>query len=73
MAEITWEVSRSGFCDHVHREVALEVELVHPLDFLPDPPRVIAHRCSLGMECNHSASTACLWANTNPNHDPHKC
>ncbi len=70
MTEITWEVSRLGFCDHVHQEVALEAEIVHPMDSLPDPARVIAHRCSFGMECNHSSSTSCLWAGTNPDHDP---
>jgi hypothetical protein len=50
----------------------LETELVHPIDLLPDPPRVIAHRCSNGMDCNSTDNPSCIWAGTNPNHDPFK-
>jgi hypothetical protein len=72
MADTTWEVSKISFCDHVQHEVTLESEIVHPVDFLPDPARVIAHRCSSGLDCNLSDSTTCIWAGTNPNHDPFK-
>jgi hypothetical protein len=50
MAERTWEVSEVCFCDHVKSEVALEAEALYPADTLPDPPRVLSHRCSLGMQ-----------------------
>jgi len=70
MAERIWEKSKVRFCEHVGREVALEVELVYTIDFLPDPPRVIGHRCSHGVDCNQFAQAACVWAGTNPNYDP---
>ena len=52
MAERTWEVSKVCYCEHVKQEVSLEAEVLHPADFLPDPPRVLAHRCSLARQCN---------------------
>ena len=48
MAERTWETSKVCYCEHVMREVALEAEVLYPMDFLPDPPRVLSHRCSHG-------------------------
>jgi len=70
MAEQIWEVSKVCFCDHVQREVALEAEVLHPADHLPDPPRILSHRCSLGMQCNLFNQPACIWAGTNPDNDP---
>jgi hypothetical protein len=70
MAEKTWEVSQICFCQHVDQDVALEAEVVHPIDFLPDPPRILARRCSLGVQCNQFEQAACVWAGTNPAHDP---
>ena len=70
MVERTWETSKVCYCEHVMREVALEAEVLYPMDFLPDPPRVLSHRCSLGMECNQFAKAACVWAGSNPNYDP---
>ena len=70
MAELKWEVSKVGFCNHVKRDVVLEAEMLFPADFLPDPPRVLSHRCSLGLECNQFAQATCIWAGTNPDHDP---
>ena len=70
MTERIWEVSKFCFCDHVNQEVALEVEVLHPADFIPDPPRVLAHRCSLAQQCNQFAQPACIWAGTNPDYDP---
>jgi hypothetical protein len=70
MAERTWEVSKVRFCDQVKRKVALEAEVLYPADSLPDPPRVLSHRCSLGMQCNQFAKPACVWAGTNPDYDP---
>lgn len=70
MAERKWEVTQVCFCDHVGQEVALETEMIYPIDFLPDPPRVAAQRCSLGMRCNQFGTAACKWAGTNPDVDP---
>ena len=70
MTERSWEVSKVCYCEHVKQEVALESEVLYPMDFLPDPPRVRSHRCSLGAQCNQFAQPACIWAGTNPNFDP---
>jgi len=70
MTECSWEVSKVCYCEHVKQEVALESEVLYPMDFLPDPPRVRSHRCSLGAQCNQFAQPACIWAGTNPNFDP---
>jgi hypothetical protein len=70
MAERIWETSKLCFCEHVMSEVGLEVEVLYPIDFLPDPPRVRSHRCSHGMECNRSSKASCIWAGTNPDYDP---
>lgn len=70
MAEKTWEVSKVCFCQHVNQNVALEAEVIYPIDFLPDQPRLLGHRCSLGLQCNRFEKATCVWAGTNPDHDP---
>ena len=52
------------------RMVALEAEIVYPADWLPDEPRVLAHRCSHGLDCNLDGRSSCLWSGTNPVIDP---
>lgn len=71
MAERIWQTSKECFCEHIMRTVALESELIYPIDFLPDPPRVRSHRCSMGVDCNQISKAACVWAGTNPNFDPY--
>jgi len=70
MAERTLETSQVCYCDHIKRNVTLETEVLHPIDFLPDPPRILSHRCSQSRECNQLASATCVWAGTNPDYDP---
>ncbi len=71
MALRTWQVEEIKYCEHVGREIALEVEVVYPAEFLPDQPaRVLAHRCSNAIECNLMEKPVCAWAGTNPNHNP---
>ncbi len=70
MAERMWETSKVCYCEHVMHEVKLEAEVLYPMDFLPDSPRVLSHRCSHGVECNQFTKAACVWAGTNPNYDP---
>ena len=72
MAERVWEVEKVCYCEHVKDQVALESEVLHPIDFLPDLPRVLAHRCSHGRQCNQFSKAACVWAGTNPDYDPFK-
>lgn len=70
MATKVWETTKICNCERVGREVAFEVEVVYPIDFLPDPPRVIARRCSSAKECNLLEKPACTWAGTNPGYQP---
>lgn len=71
MERVRWTPIRHVFCEKAGAEAALEVKLVYAADFLPDqPPRVIGHRCSLGMQCNELESPTCQWAGTLPGYDP---
>ncbi|HVN56283.1 MAG TPA: hypothetical protein VMT46_18285 [Anaerolineaceae bacterium] len=71
MAKKTWQTLKICYCERADAEVSLEAEVVYPVEFLPDQaPRILAHRCSLGAECNKSSKVACIWAGTNPNYDP---
>jgi hypothetical protein len=70
MAQKKWEICKTCYCKHVKGRVALEVEVLYPIDFLPDPPRLLAHRCSHGVQCNQFAEASCIWAGTNPTFDP---
>ncbi|HTX91178.1 MAG TPA: hypothetical protein VMC09_08175 [Anaerolineales bacterium] len=70
MTELIWETSKVCYCEHASSQVALQVEVLYPSDYLPDPPRVLAHRCSHGAECNQLTKAACVWAGTNPGYDP---
>jgi hypothetical protein len=55
----------------VGEDVTIQVKVVYPLDILPDqPPRVLARRCSKGMDCNQLERPSCVWAGTNPGYDP---
>lgn len=70
MATKAWEVVQVCYCDHVRQQVSLEAEVIFPADLLPDSCRVVAHRCSLGKECNKFEQSTCVWAGTNPGNDP---
>ena len=62
MAEKNWEPIKISFCHHLGQEVALEAELIYPAEFLPDQnPRVTAHRCSQGVDCNLDGKPSCIW------------
>lgn len=70
MAEKNWEVLKVRYCDHVGHEISIEAEVVHPADYLPDAPRVLAHRCSNARECNMYDKPVCAWCGTHPDHEP---
>ncbi len=71
MAEKTWETVKVCRCQHIGQDVALEAEVVYPAEWLPDQAaRLLAHRCSHGLECNQDGRAACLWAGSNPAFDP---
>jgi hypothetical protein len=71
MAFRTWQQIHSQYCGRVGEEVQLEVDIVYPAEHMPDQPgRVMAHRCSHGLQCNLINKAACVWAGTNPAYDP---
>jgi hypothetical protein len=71
MAVKTWQKIKVQYCQHAGGEVALEAEVLYPEEHLPDQgPRVVAHRCSRGLECGLLEEAACVWAGTNPTYDP---
>ena len=71
MAHKTWQISKVRYCDRVHEQIRLETEVVYPADHLPDqPPRLRARRCSHAGVCNQFDKPACVWAGTQPAHDP---
>mgnify|MGYP005871497745 CR=1 FL=1 len=71
MAEKEWKDIKIIYCDHVDCQVALQGQVVYPAEWMPDqPPRILAQRCSRGMECNLYQKAVCYWAGTNPDVDP---
>jgi hypothetical protein len=71
MAYVMWKDLKVHLCDRIGEEVQLQAKVVYPASMLPDtPPRILAHRCSKGMECNLQDRPACQWAGTLPGYDP---
>ena len=71
MAVVTWKTIKNTGCERVGEIVSLEARVVYPAEWLPDqPPRILAHRCSKGMECNQMNTPTCMWAGTLPGYDP---
>jgi hypothetical protein len=71
MAWVMWKSIKEQHCDRVDENVALEARVVYAAEFMPDqPPRILAHRCSRGMECNQMNTPTCIWAGTLPGYDP---
>ncbi len=72
MNQKQWQTIKVQYCQRVGKEVSLEAQVVYPGENMPDqPPRIVAHRCSFGLQCNLlNNSPSCIWAGTNPNYDP---
>jgi hypothetical protein len=71
MPVVTWKTVKRMECERVGEQVALEARVVYPAEFLPDqPPRILARRCSKGLECNQMNTPTCIWAGTLPGYDP---
>jgi len=71
MPEITWETLKKCYCEQANADVALEAQIVYPAEYLPDQgPRVLAHRCSKGLDCAINNLGSCVWSGSNPNFDP---
>lgn len=71
MAEKKWQSVKQRYCDQAGCNVSLEVQIVLPATFMPEqPPRILAHRCSKGLQCSTLTRPTCVWAGTNPDYDP---
>jgi hypothetical protein len=71
MERVVWKPIRRMRCERAGAEAVLEARLVFPAETLPDqPPRVLGHRCSLGLQCNQRQAPTCCWAGTLPGFDP---
>ncbi len=72
MAVKVWQTIKVQYCRHANSEVALEAEVLYPEEHLPEQgPRIVAHRCSRGVECGlEHSQNACVWTGTNPDFDP---
>lgn len=71
MSEPVWRPVRRIYCPKAGKMADLEIQLVYPAEVLPDsPPRVVAERCSIELECNRLEAPTCKWAGTLPDFDP---
>lgn len=70
VTEVVWKTVKSLRCDRIGVEVALEARVVYPPEFLPDQPRILAHRCSMGIDCNAYDRPGCCWSGGWPASDP---
>lgn len=71
MAQVHWKDMKVCICERLGEEVQLQARVVYPAEMLPDsPPRILAHRCSKGLECNQLDRPTCQWAGTVPGFDP---
>jgi len=72
MAKVGWMVVSRIWCRRLSEEVELLEQRAYLDDPLPDvgrPYKVLARKCSAGLECNLNGFS-CRWAYTNPNADP---
>jgi hypothetical protein len=71
MTETVWQTIKVHHCERIGESVELQAQVVYPADQIPDQsPRIVAHRCNYGDECNLIDKPACVWAGTNPTYDP---
>ncbi len=67
MAFEKWVPIKTQWCDVIGREAELLERRAYPAAQMPDtePFRVLARRCSAGVECN-LLGCRCKWAYTEP-------
>jgi hypothetical protein len=71
MAVRQWEPIRTIYCERAQQLAALEVEVLYPAEPLPECfKRVVAHRCSLAVDCEVRGVGNCFWTGENPLNDP---
>lgn len=72
MTTTAWVVVDTIRCQRVGQEAELlekRAYAEHPLTEVGRPYRVLARKCSLGLDCNLSEHR-CQWSYLNPNYDP---
>lgn len=60
MATEQWETVQIRTCAKVTKPIRVDQKIVYPIDFLPDPPRVVEFRCSGEEECKKQANVNCI-------------
>lgn len=72
MTTTAWVVVDTIQCDRVGQKADLLEQreyFEHQLTDVGRPYRVLAHKCSFGLECN-LAEQRCQWSYINPNYNP---
>lgn len=71
MTEKIWQTIKVQHCSRAGTEVSLEAQVIYPADQMPDQgPRILAHRCSHGIDCGLLEEHSCVWSGNNPTYDP---
>ena len=60
MAIKEWEKVQVRTCAKVTEPIQVDQLVVYPIDFLPDPPRIVDYRCSGKAECGRDANVHCI-------------
>lgn len=71
MVDQIWEVFQTRYCERASSEVNLEAKKVLAPEVLGEQPaRIVAHRCSNGLDCMMFGQAGCTWSGSNPTLDP---
>lgn len=70
MAIRNWVTINKRFCDKVGCQVALQAQVIYPIDYLPDNLRILSERCSHGDLCLKERFGSCGFSGGDPGIDP---
>ena len=60
MAIKEWEQVQVRTCAKATKPIEIDQLVIYPIDYLPDPPRVVDFRCSGEVECGKNANVYCI-------------
>jgi len=60
MAIKEWEQVQIRTCAKVKEPITVDQLVIYPIDYLPDPPRVVDFRCTGEAECGKRANINCI-------------
>jgi hypothetical protein len=70
LATKQWESIKRQYCDKAGCQVALQAQIIYPIDYLPDNPRILGERCSHGDLCLKERLGSCAYSGGDPDFDP---